>query len=408
MSAVFDPFELARQVDILDLIENQYGLETQRIGRLTFTSCPKPGSSDSSPSVAIYVDQNRFHCYHCGDWFGTPIDFVMGIEGFTSVQDALKHLDKLYPNLGIVNPEGRKRADTVGRYYAYTEKLLKEDRGRLKGSERYLSWVRNGRGFSESAVDHFSLGVRDFNNVPRLMIPQFGPSGQVLAFVSRQMSPKDPMSRYFAKNVDLNPDSGMMVRKDEKVKDPIPVFRKGQYLYNLSRVKDRTVCLVEGHLDVIAGWEMGVENIVACGTNVISDGQVELLSRFDSVTLIPDLDMLDRVIDNVRVIRMQLPHMPILVVDMTVLGEDVKKDVNDALIYLSEQNDVEMFQLMVSRAIPVEQWMFAYHVIKAESEAAAFIQLQKVLDVSTHPVSRVALCKAAGEYLNLPAELLYK
>jgi hypothetical protein len=406
MSAVFDPFEIARQVDIMDLIENQYGLETHRSGRLVFTSCPKPGSSDSSPSLAIYPDQNRFHCYHCGDWYGTSIDFVMGMEQFDNVQAALRHLDKLYPELGIVNPEGRKRAESIGRYYAYTEKLAREDGARLKGKQQYMDWLMSKRGFSESAVDQFHLGVRDFNGVPRLTIPQFGTSGQIIGFVSRQMSPRDKMGRYFAKNISLNPETGMMLKKTDVVQDPIPVFRKGNYLYNISSIKDRSVCLVEGHLDVVAAWEMGVENLAAYGSNTICDGQIELLSRFESVTLIPDLNMFEKVLDNVRAIRLQFPAMPISIVDMTVI--DIEDDVNDALLFLSNAGEVEMFQSMVRNAVPVETWLYGRYVSTCKTDADSYRELQKILNVSSYPVARVALVEMAGAQLRLSPELLYK
>jgi hypothetical protein len=401
----FDPFETARGIDILDLIENKYGLEVFKSGRILFASCPK-SDSDSNPSLAIYQGENRFHCYHCGDWSGTPIDFVMGMEGFRAPSDALRHLDKLYPGLGLISTDGRSRAELVAKYFEFTESQVVEDLQRLKDSAQMMEWVRTKRGFSEAAIDRFRIGVKMMNGVPRLSIPIMGSSGKVHGFVTRQMSPLDPMPRYYTRNVRIHPKTGMMLKKDEVVADSIPVYTKGEMLHNLEQIKSRDIVLVEGQLDDVAAWELGVDNVAAVGTKVLTDLQAEQLGRFDSVTLIPDIGAFDSVFDNTKVIRIFHPQMPVKVVDLSS-WKDHAKDVNDLLLYLAEMNDPGLFKTMVNRAIIVEQFLYGSQIVPLlDNEAKAIEETARILKICTAPVARVKFVQLASEGLGLPADLL--
>lgn len=409
----FDPFELARKVDIVDLITNKYGLEVTTSGRIHYASCPQ--GSDTDPSLAIFTKDNRFHCYHCG-WHGTAIDFVIGMEN-TDAVGALKVLDRMYPDLGIINAEARSRSEHVGRYFAYTEKTTAEEHNRLMNNKRYLTWVKTKRGFSEAAIRKYRLGVRELNGIPRLAIPLTSTGGRVLQAVTRQMTPVDPMSRYFIRNVRLNPETGQIIKKDEEIPDnAIAVFTKGEYLYGLDDVTGDTICLVEGELDRIAAWEFGVDNVGAYGTLRISDQQAVDLGRFRSVTLIPDLGRaLDVVIENVETIRATNPAMPINIVDLSPWkdaelegDEDFElKDVNDMLRYLSANKDTKLFNMLVESAQPVEGWLYHRYVTPvADNSGRAYSELQRILSLSTAPVARVKLVTLASEGLGLPAQLL--
>lgn len=410
-----DPFGIAREIDIVDLVSNKYGIDCALSGRIVFASCPLTNGGDSNPSFAIYPNENRFHCYHCGDWFGTPIDFVMRIENLDSPMAALRHLDKLYPELGVISENGRSRAELVGRYFGYTDKTATDDHANLTGNARLMEWITSKRGFSARAIDQFNLGMRQFGEIPRLTIPQTGTSGRVLGFVTRKVSPIDTLPRYYTRNVSLHHETGQMIKKGEHDPDAIPVFIKGQYLYNLDRVKSRDVCVVEGHLDVVAAWELGVDNVVANGTKKLTDDQVALLTDFDSVTLIPDLGAFDSVLDNTEIIRGTLPHMPIRVVDLsmwadaTVEGQEdfSLKDVNDMLIYLSALNDPQLFKTAVDCATLVEEWLYHHEVAPLLSNhAKAIPALDRVMSAVHTPAAKARLAQLAAEGLGIPAELL--
>jgi hypothetical protein len=341
----------------------------------------------------------------------------MGMEDYSTPVEALRFLDKLYPDLGVMNPEARTRSEYVGRYFGYMSKVTDEDHKRLLESDRFMGWIKNKRGFSDVAIKKFRLGIREFSGIPRLTIPQESQRGRVLATLSRRMSPKDTLPRYFVRNVSLRPTDGQIVRKsDGIVENEIPVFKKGSYLYGYDDVAGSSIILVEGQLDRIASWELGVDNVSAYGTMRISKEQSEMLSQFRSVTLIPDLgSALDFVIDNVETIRESNPMLPIAIVDLSswagcVVPSDEEedrhvKDINDLLLYLTAEKDFAAFKKAVKKAVPVEDWLYDKYV-DSSNVNSALVEMQRLLKLATAPVPRVALVSKAASDLCLPADLL--
>jgi DNA primase len=74
------------------------------------------------------------------------------------------------------------------------------------------------------------------------------------------------------------------------------LFSKSETLYGLDVVRDsvakqRRLTVVEGYTDVIAAWQAGHENVVACLGTAINEKHLHLIKRFaDQVTLVLDGD----------------------------------------------------------------------------------------------------------------------
>ena len=104
----------------------------------------------------------------------------------------------------------------------------------------------------------------------RLMIPIRDHQGRVVAFTARQTGltpPDDP------------------AREAKYVNSPeTPIFTKGQLLFNLDRARTgvgegRPFVLVEGQLDALRCWQVGMKTAVATQGSSITDGQLALLRR---------------------------------------------------------------------------------------------------------------------------------
>src|ERR1019366_8473313 len=107
----------------------------------------------------------------------------------------------------------------------------------------------------------------------RLMIPIRDHQGRVVAFTARQTT--------------LTP-AGDPARAAKYVNSPeTPIFTKSQLLFNLDRARTavgegRPFVLVEGQLDAMRCWQVGLKTAVAPQGTSITDGQLGLLRRYHS------------------------------------------------------------------------------------------------------------------------------
>jgi len=136
--------------------------------------------------------------------------------------------------------------------------------------------------FSEDALRHCGLFfIRDGTPISpatlrprfrgRLMIPIRDHQGRVVAFTARQtaLTPSDDPARD-AKYTN-SPET--------------PIFTKGNLLFNLDRARSavgegRPFALVEGQLDAIRCWSIGLKTAVAPQGTAITDTQLRLLRRY--------------------------------------------------------------------------------------------------------------------------------
>ncbi len=105
----------------------------------------------------------------------------------------------------------------------------------------------------------------------RLMIPIRDHQGRVVAFTARQ--------------TDLTPADDP-AREAKYVNSPeTPIFTKGNLLFNLDRARTavgegRPFVMVEGQLDALRCWHVGLKTAIAPQGTSITDGQLVLLRRY--------------------------------------------------------------------------------------------------------------------------------
>ena len=90
------------------------GLAVPDTGRV-LVHCPLPGHDDSSPSMQLNLDTNRYRCYGCGA-HGDVIQWVQDLEAVTVVE-ALAILDSGRPITAALARPGSPltRPEPVGR-----------------------------------------------------------------------------------------------------------------------------------------------------------------------------------------------------------------------------------------------------------------------------------------------------
>ena len=306
--------DLKLRVNIADVVSRVAALK--RSGSRLRGLCPF--HSEKTPSFYVNPDRGSYKCFGCGK-AGDAIEFVRETEqlSFTEAVEALGQ------RFGIVieyeegsGPSREERSlrqeifdlheqaadfyheafqahqptgDFMRAYWAeqrrFPPELAVEFKiGAAAPEDAGLGARLLKRGHSEDALRQCGLFfIREGAVITtgalrprfrgRLMIPIRDHQGRVVAFTARQTSltPADDPARE-AKYVN-SPET--------------PIFTKGHLLFNLDRARTavgegRPFVLVEGQLDALRCWQVGLKTAVAPQGTALTENQLGLMRRYHS------------------------------------------------------------------------------------------------------------------------------
>ena len=298
--------------DLVDVIGERVVLKKQ--GRRFLGLCPF--HNEKSPSFSVVPDEGFYYCFGCkatGDVFS----FVQETEG-VGFLDAVR---LLAARAGIALPEENSpAADRQGTLHAalrfaagYFVEQLRGDAGRRARAylaERAftkeavlafgigfapegwdgLATAATAAGFDPDVLDAVGLVRRRENGGiydvfrDRLVFPILSPIGKVLGFAGRIL----PDSR--TASADYTPAKYLNTPETE-------VYHKSRVLFGMKQAKRAIraggeAVVVEGHADVVALWQAGVENVVAASGTALTAQQLDSLARAGTtrVVLLFDAD----------------------------------------------------------------------------------------------------------------------
>lgn len=231
--------------------------------------CPVHG--DSRPSASVNIIKKKWFCYTCG------------ARGGLTGEDAL-----LEPDYDVMREWFAKKTEEKR---VYPESWL----ARYTAGSVHSYWANR---VGEAAARHFQLGWDVESD--RLTYPLRDPGGGVLGVVRRRGPDVDP---------------GRGGRGAPKYLYPAGVD-VGSLLFNYDQQQHDVLVLVEGALDAIALWRVGVHAVAIYGAR-LSDEQVRLIARCDPHTVVTAYDNDDagwqahsetrRALRGVRVQRLSWP-----------------------------------------------------------------------------------------------------
>ena len=273
-----------------------------------------PFTNEKTPSFFISPDKEIYKCFSTGN-AGDIISFVMETERLNFVE-AVEELAKRFSIELEYEEGGRPREDRSLRQELfelhefiasyYHEAFHKGDEGG--------KWIRNywtqTRQFEISIADEFKIGFAPVGGLElgrrvtkkgfskesieacglfytrqginpatmgyrfrgRLMIPIRDHQGRISAFTARQL--------------ELTPDDDPS-REAKYVNSPeTPIFNKGSLLFSMDRARmevdpDTPFVMVEGQLDAIRCWSVGLKGAVAPQGTGITENQLRLIKRYE-------------------------------------------------------------------------------------------------------------------------------
>ena len=276
-----------------------------------------PFHNEKTPSFNVDADKGFYKCFGCGK-SGDVISFVRETEQL-SFSEAIEALGKRFGipieyeegTGGPSNADRTLRQEVFDLHDAAAEHFYQAFKAKdATGDAMRALWTEKRR-FTPELADEFKIGAADafgsslgaammrrkfsedalrrcglffiYDDAAitlqslrprfrgRLMIPIRDHQGRVCAFTARQ--------------TDLTPDDDPA--KDAKyVNSPeTPIFTKGNLLFNLDRARTsvgegKPFVMVEGQLDALRCWSVGLKTAIAPQGTSITESQLVLLRRY--------------------------------------------------------------------------------------------------------------------------------
>jgi DNA primase len=400
-----------------------------------------PFHNEKTPSFNVDTDKGFYKCFGCGK-AGDAITFVRETEQL-SFTEAVEALGQRYgiaieyeAGAGPSREERSLRQELFDLHEQAAAHFHDSFRAQGPAGDFMRAYWVNERRFAPDLAEEFKIGaaapdggglgaeihrrkyseeairqcglffIRDDAMITvgalrprfrgRLMIPIRDHQGRVVAFTARQtaFTPEDDPSRE-AKYVN-SPET--------------PIFTKGHLLFNLDRARTavgdgRPFVMVEGQLDALRCWSVGLKTAVAPQGTSITDGQIALLRRYHvGVECFFDSDQAGQ--------KAALRLLPMALkggLEVRFLSFEGDAKVDPDLLFL--ERGIAAYEEV--RKASLSAMAFACRAslpspgsASSEQKARAAQAVLAIIAAAESEVSRAAFISEAAELLRLPASAL--
>ncbi len=287
--------QIKQRLSIVDVVGSYIPLT--KAGKNYKALCPF--HSEDTPSFMVSPQLGIYKCFGCGA-SGDIFSFVQEIEGI----DFYTALQKLAQRAGVtlekshVSPADKLKSK-IYEVNALTQQFYSALLAHPKFGKPGMSYLKTKRSLSPEVIKAFKLGYapKAWTVLTQFMQKKDVPSELLVkADLVKPRSKKDGYYDKFRNRVIFplidtsNKVVGFMGRtiSDDLPKylntSTTPVFNKGKFVYGLNQnkvtIKTKGAVLVEGPMDVVSAYQVGIRNVVApLGTSLTKD-HLKLLSRY--------------------------------------------------------------------------------------------------------------------------------
>lgn len=343
---------IMQKIDLAEFIRTYAKADLTRVSNGWRCKCPIHGSDNQS---SMYIsDTGLYCCYSCNS-AGNVINFLSDFEHI-SYTAALERL-AAYLNINLKDDESYQKCKSVEQ--AMTSK---KEYG-IKNMYKVEEYLKQKRGFTDETINAFGLGGVDGG----VCIPLHDANGRCVAIAKRQFDKKPKYINSY--NNEL--------------------YDKSAFLFNLDKafklINDR-IYVVEGYMDAISGYQMGLPVVAYCGNELHRD-QIKTLTRYlkkdVTIILVPDNDeegmkRVPRVRDYFNAI---CPDRQVRV----ALVPDSCKDMNDMLLEGIDPSKLE--------TLHIDRYVVDYLVDKCSTEEEKYHVVEEYLPTVRSGLIRLDIIK---------------
>ncbi len=294
---------IQRKVNIVDVIKNYISLTPR--GKNYFGVCPF--HDDHNPSMSVSEEKQMYKCFVCGA-SGNVFNFVKEYEKIPYYAAVKKIADQIgehfdyHEKKEFIDETSKKMYDIYDYASKYYQNNLNTNLG--KEAKEYLK----NRSIDEDIINAFQIGLSfDDDKLSNLLLKKYIENDLVDSGISIRSTNK--VYDIFKNRImfplwDINGKvvgfSGRIYNNTSESKyinsKETKIFKKGSLLYNYHNarehaIKEDNIIIVEGFMDVIRLYSIGVKNVVATMGTAITKEHINLIKRLSSnVTLLFDGD----------------------------------------------------------------------------------------------------------------------
>ena len=286
--------EIRSSLDIVDVISNYLPLTSK--GKNYFGVCPF--HDDHSPSMSVSKEKQIYTCFSCGA-SGNVFKFIQDYENISFTEAIKKCADIAGISVSVGQAKKINKHQDLYDIYELSQKFYQNNINTELGkkSKQYL-YTRNlndeiikefGIGLSLNERDMLTkllkskkyddkillrIGLINENNYilndvykNRIMFPLYDLNGKVIGYNGRVYNGETENKYINSKETDI--------------------FKKRELLYNYHKAKDecrrkKSVIIMEGPMDVIRAYTIGVKNCVATLGTAFGKEQAMLIRKLSS------------------------------------------------------------------------------------------------------------------------------
>lgn len=269
--------EIRSSVDIVDLISRYISLVPR--GKNYFGVCPF--HDDHTPSMSVSKEKQIYKCFSCGA-MGNVFKFVMDYENVSFIEAIAKVAEIAGINVNLpsnVNVSKKVNSELYD-IYDVSFKFYQNNLQTVNGNEarKYLE----SRNIDSDVIKEFGIGLalKDRTLLTKILFNKNfkeksildsglvakGENGFYDVYCNRIMFPIHNLYGQvvgYSGRIYDGSDSAKYINTKET-----EIFKKSELLYNYHRAKDiarqkNVVIVMEGFMDVIRAYTVGVKNVVA-------------------------------------------------------------------------------------------------------------------------------------------------
>lgn len=281
---------IQRKINIVDIVGDYVRLSQK--GRNFFGICPF--HDDHNPSMSVSNEKQMYKCFVCGA-SGNVFNFVMDYEKVSYLEAVKIVANKVGIDVDIGNNSKLEVKSPLYKIYdlavKYYQNYLNTSSGKI--AKNYL----DNRSITDDIIKSFQIGLSPNNNelTKLLKSKEILDNDIISAGISIRKS-NDILDIYHNRIMfplwDLN---GNVVGFSGRVYDDsstskyvntmeTDIFKKGNLLYNYHNAKEearkeKQIIVVEGFMDVIRLYSIGIKNVVATMGTAITHNQASLISK---------------------------------------------------------------------------------------------------------------------------------
>lgn len=413
--------EIKSKIDIVAFISEYVVLK--KAGRNFKGLCPF--HNEKSPSFIVSSERQIWHCFGCqmgGDIFefaekidniefpealrilakraGVKLQNFQFDQGVSQQKERLyqvNHLASEFYHYLLVNHESGKKALDYILKRGITKKSLELFKiGYAPNAWEGVSKFLLKKGFNLDDLEQAGIIIRDRTKNSyydrfrgRLMFTLKDHRGNVVGFAGRKLPPEQENEAKYINSPET------------------PIYIKGNILYGLDVAKEsirkqNQAIIVEGEIDCISSYQVGITNVVAIKGSALTEGHLKLLKRFcDSLLVSLDADLAGDMAARRGIELAENLGFTIKVIRLTTA-----KDPNECI-----QKDSSLWISAVKQAVPIydfylDSTLKKYQAEEAEGKKKITDDLLPILSHIQNLVVRDFYLKKLAAKLNVDHEIL--